>query len=398
MIAPHTVICLALSQLISWGVSYYLIGGFGPAIAADLRWSADAIHGGFALGLLVMGLASPLAGRLIDRYGGRTMMAAGSVLNAAGCGVLASVHTPAAYIVAWLCLGLGMRLSLYDAAFAALARLGGPSARKAMAQITLLGGLASTVFWPLGHLLSEQLGWRGALAVYAALSLLAIPLYFAIPASRHDQAPPGSPHAAPVAGMAGGARLKWAAGLYVLLITLANFLNAGMSAHMIAILGGLGLGASLSPWVAALRGVGQSLARFCEILSGGRLDPLKLNLYACLVMPMAFLAATYAGTSDIAAIFSMFLYGGCTGILTITRGTLPLVLFDHRVYGALVGKLIAPAFMLSAAAPVVYASLMERLGDRWGLYLSIACSAAMLAAGLLLWLSFGPRSGRGKAA
>jgi hypothetical protein len=108
-------------------------------------------------------------------------------------------------------------------------------------------------------------------------------------------------------------------------------------------------------------------------------------------MPVAFMLALYAGTSDLAAVVFVFLYGACTGILTITRGTLPLVLFDHRVYGALVGKLIAPGFMLSAAAPVIYASLMEYGGDRWGLYLSIACAVAMFIAGLLLLLLFGTR-------
>jgi MFS family permease len=70
----RTVICLGLSQLISWGVSYYLIGVFGEAIAAEFGWGRDVVYGGFALGLLVMGLASPMTGRLIDRHGGRKVM------------------------------------------------------------------------------------------------------------------------------------------------------------------------------------------------------------------------------------------------------------------------------------------------------------------------------------
>ncbi|ANN69138.1 MFS transporter [Bordetella bronchialis] len=394
MIARRTVISLAVSQLVSWGVSFYLIGGFGAAIAAGLEWRLDSVHAGFALGLLVMGMASPLTGRLIDRYGGRAAMTAGSVLNALGCAALAATHGAAMYILAWLCLGLGMRLTLYDAAFAALARIGGPYARGPMAQITLLGGLASTVFWPLGHLLADHFGWRGAMVAYAVFSLLTIPLYLAIPDVRHDGARPASARPAPPPLAPHGARLKLAAGLYVLLTTLANFLNAGMSAHMIAILGGLGLGAALSVWIATLRGVGQSLARFCEILSGGRLHPIVLNFHACLLMPLAFVAALYAGASDAAAVVFAFLYGACNGILTITRGTLPLVLFDHRTYGTLVGRLIAPSFMFSAAAPVAYAYLMEGRGEQWGVYLSLGCALAMLAAALGLLLVFRRRDGR----
>jgi MFS family permease len=142
MIRRGTVACLGLSQLVSWGISYYLIGLFGDSIASDLRWTSDVVYGGFAWALLVMGLTSPLVGWMIDRRGGRTVMVAGSLLNALGCVGLAFCTGPKAYYVAWTCLGLGMRLTLYDAAFAALARVGGPQARAPMSQITLVGGLA----------------------------------------------------------------------------------------------------------------------------------------------------------------------------------------------------------------------------------------------------------------
>ena len=122
-------------------MTYYLIGAFGEAIAAELGWSRDVVYGGFALALLVMGLVSSKIGRLIDQYGGRMVMTAGSVLNAAGCVVLASCHGLAAYFIAWTCLGLGMRLSLYDSVFAALTRIGGPQARMPISYITLMGGL-----------------------------------------------------------------------------------------------------------------------------------------------------------------------------------------------------------------------------------------------------------------
>src|SRR5690606_11282039 len=149
VILRRTVLCLGLAQLISWGISYYLIGGFGEQITADLGWSRDLVYGGFSVALLVMGLTSPMAGRLIDRHGGRKIMIVGSALNALGCIGVAVSHDVTVYYAAWICLGLAMRLTLYDAAFAALARISGPDARWPIAQITLLGGLASTVFWPL---------------------------------------------------------------------------------------------------------------------------------------------------------------------------------------------------------------------------------------------------------
>jgi MFS family permease len=80
---------------------------------------------------------SPLIGRAIDRRGGRPVMTAGSVLTALGCLGLALSRGPLAYYAAWACLGLAMRMTLYDAAFAALARIGGGTARRPISQITL---------------------------------------------------------------------------------------------------------------------------------------------------------------------------------------------------------------------------------------------------------------------
>src|SRR3546814_17733686 len=85
-----------------------------------------------------------------------------------------------------------MRLTLYDAAFASLVRVGGHHARRPIAQITLLGGLASTVFWPLGHALVHYFDWRGALWAYAGFALLTIPLHLAIPPSRPEGAAPAA--------------------------------------------------------------------------------------------------------------------------------------------------------------------------------------------------------------
>lgn len=383
MIRRRTVACLGLSQLINWGVTYYLIGGFATRIGAETGWTPTVVHGGFSAALLVMGLSSGTIGRLIDRHGGRPVMAAGSILGAAGCLGLALAHDLATYYAAWLCLGLAMRCTLYDAAFAALARAGGPAARRPMAQITLLGGLASTTFWPIGDALANAFGWRGALVAYAGFAILTLPLHLTLPAGQYGDGPAGrQPAGAPLAH---SRHQQWiAGGLYALIATLANVLNAGMSAHMIGILAGLGLAAPMAVWVATLRGVGQSSARLGEILFGSRLPPLSLNLAAAAVLPVCFALGLFAGAAPAAAF--AFLYGAGNGLLTITRGTVPLVLFDHRQYGTVVGRLLGPSFLCAAAAPVAYAAIIEHLGPAAALFLSggLALVAVAAAAGLVL--------------
>ena len=384
----RTVICLGLSQLVCWGITYYLIGALGELMAADLGWSRSLVYGGFSASLLVMGLSSPLVGRLIDRYGGRQVMVAGSGLIALGCVVLALVHELWAYYAAWALLGLAMRCTLYDAAFAALARIGGPGARRPISQITLLGGLASTVFWPIGHALALHFGWRGAVFAYAGFALLTVPLHLAIPSARYGDRPAGEAPARPHLAQSRPDHLL-AGGLYALIVTLINVLNSGMSAHMIGLLSGLGLTASVAVWVASLRGIGQSAARLCEVLFGGRLHPLTLNLLAASTLPVCFIAGLWSGQAVAAAIAFALLYGASNGIMTITRGTLPLVLFDHRTYGTLVGRLLVPSFLLSAVSPLAYALVIEHLGDAGALVLSILIALTTLAAALALRLRFG---------
>ena len=390
MITRSLVYCLGLSQLICWGISYYLIGGFGDLMVGDLQWSRSLVYGGFSVSLVVMGLTSQRTGKLIDLYGGRPVMVAGSCLIAVGCIALSLAHDVAVYYAAWLILGVAMRFSLYEAAFASLARIGGPAARRPIAQITLLGGLASTVFWPLGRALADALGWRGAVLAYAGFALMTIPLHLAIPATRHDHyevPPPASAQSAPRRGESS----SLAAWLYATSAALASFLNSGMSAHMIGILVGLGLVATIADKVAALRGIGQSAARLCEILFGKRVSPLDLNLGACLALPICFLAGLFGGVSFLAAIVFALVYGGGNGLITITRGTLPLLLFEPRHYGTVVGRLLVPSFLLSAAAPLAYATLIESFGERAALCLSFALGCGVFACAVALRWRFGGR-------
>jgi hypothetical protein len=145
-----------------------------------------------------------------------------------------------------------------------------------------------------------------------------------------------------------------------------------------------------------LRGIGQSLARFAELIFGRSLNPLTLGVVATTVMPIGFVAGLFGGVSIPAGAAFAFLYGAGNGLTTIVRGTQPLVLFDPRDYGTLVGRLIAPGFMLSAVAPVLYALTIEHFGYRAALDLSLAVALLTFAASIALWLRFGGGTRRGK--
>ena len=153
------VLCgLGITQIIGWGTTYYALGALSEDIAAATGWSTALIFGAFSASLLVSGMLSAWAGRLIDRVGGRKVMVAGSLLSAAGLALIGVFPHPVTYVAGWLVLGLAMRLATYDAAFASLTQITPKKARRAISYLSLFGGLASTVFWPVSHYLSLAIG------------------------------------------------------------------------------------------------------------------------------------------------------------------------------------------------------------------------------------------------
>jgi MFS family permease len=187
--SPRVVIAaLGFAQILGWGTSFYFPAVLAAPIVADTGWSLAWVVGGTSIGLLVAGLISPQVGRLVHERGGRPVLAASSVLFAAGLAGVGLAPSLPFYLIAWIVLGAGMGCGLYDAAFAALGRLYGHGARGPITNLTLFGGFASTVCWPLSAFLANAFGWREACLVYAAMHLVvALPLQLVMPASRvHD--------------------------------------------------------------------------------------------------------------------------------------------------------------------------------------------------------------------
>src|SRR5262245_21683117 len=184
-----TVTALGISQITAWGTSYYCLGVLANPIVDDTGWSRGFVYSGFTAAALAMGAISTWAGRAIDRYGGRTVMTLGTLMVSAGLYALSCVRTEAAWLAAWVFLGLGMRLTLYDAAFAALVQVVPSRGRVAISYLTLWGAFASTVFWVVGHYLNEAGGWRYTLVLFAAINLaVCLPLNW-IALSRREAAP-----------------------------------------------------------------------------------------------------------------------------------------------------------------------------------------------------------------
>lgn len=371
------VAALGTAQTLAWASSYYLPAILAAPIARELEIPVAAVFAAFSAALLLSAALGPAAGRAIDRGGGRGVLCLSNLVFAAGLVLLAAAHGPVGLALAWLVLGAGMALGLYDSAFATLAGLYGHDARGAITGVTLIAGFASTVGWPLSAWLDGAVGWRGACLVWAGLHLaLGLPLNrFLVP-----PAPPPAPPAdagAP-AGGEGASRGAMAALAFVFAATWV--VSTGMAAHLPRLLEAAGASASGAVAAAALVGPAQVAARLAEFGLMRRLHPLASARVAAVLHPLGAAALALLG-GPAAAAFTV-LHGAGNGLLTVAKGTLPLALFGPAGYGLRTGLLSVPARVAQAGAPLAFGLLLDRAG--LGVLavssgLGIASAAALLA-------------------
>ena len=373
-----TVTALGIAQIVSWGTLFYTIAVLGPAMRVATGVSDLALYASYSAGLVVSGLVAPWIGRWIDARGGRSLLGGGSVVAAIACAALALVQGPVTLALAWLLAGAAMAATLYDPAFATLHHVAGASYRRSVTALTLFGGFASTVFWPLSQALLEAVGMRATFAIYAGLHLaVCLPLHLVFVPVRH------APAIVPPSAYAPQPRER-ADSVYFWLATalaLASLVASAVAAHLIGLLTVSGLTAREAVLVGALIGPMQVAGRVTDLVLGRHMGPIAAGTvaFAMLAASLAVFAMT-GGHFALAVLFAV-LYGWSNGVLTIVRGTVPAELFGRKGYGALLGRLAAPQFIARALAPAALAGVLmldvERTVTMWAL---VACGAVAFIA------------------
>ena len=394
------VVALGSTQTLAWASSYYLPAMLAAPMASDLNVGTPTVFAAFSLALMISALVGPYAGYCIDRWGGRPVLMVNNLVFAAGLALLGRADSLAGLLVAWAVLGLGMGSGLYEAAFAALVRLYGRDARSAITGITLFAGFASTVGWPLSTVLEAHVGWRGACFGWAALHLmLGLPLNALMPNALMPNAPaativPTEANAGADAGAPAAAHAMPADGtrrvsvLLSVVFAITWFVSTAMAAHLPTLLmaGGATLAAAVA--MGALVGPAQVGARLLEFSVLRKLHPLLSARLATLLHPVGGALLGLLG-APVAAVF-VILHGAGNGILTIAKGTLPLVLFGPQGYGARQGLLMVPARIAQALAPWLFGVCLAR----WGLgALCLSAGLGLVAFGALMLLRAQPEPG-----
>ena len=349
------VSALGIAQIISWGSLFYAIGVLGPAMRRDLGVSELFLFGAFTAGLLVSGTLAPAAGRAIDRRGGRFVLSLGTVLAIVALALLAVAPNPSVMVLGWLVAGASMAACLYDPAFATLSQHAGARYRRAVTALTLFGGFASTVFWPLSHLLLEAWGWRVTFAVYAGMHLfICLPIHqlFVPKHSRimREDAGVDAASAAPRSDT----RLHWLTASFAI----ATFVFGVIAVHLVSLLTSAGLTAAQAVTVSMLVGPMQVAGRVIELGVSARVRSATVGIVAFALMVLALGALISVEGFGIAAIVFVAAYGCGNGVLTIVKGTAPAELFGREGLGALLGHLSRAGLYAKAVAPASFSALL----------------------------------------
>jgi hypothetical protein len=332
------VAVLGTTQTIAWASSYYMPAILGAPIAAALHLPTSVFFGLFSGALLLSAVIGPSVGRVIDRYGGRALLACSNL------------------VIAWTVLGVGIGMGLYDPAFAALTWLYGREARSSITGITLIAGFASTIGWPMSAVFLHEFGWRAACLMWAGLNiLLAAPLnWLSIP--RH-----GTPtQARAVTELPVGEPPRAAMPILAFFFAATWFVQGAMAAHLPGLLQAAGASSTAAIAAAALVGPAQVGARLVEFGLLRSFHPITSARLASVLHPIGAAFIALFGVPGIVA-FAL-LHGAGNGMITIVKGTLPLALFGPKGYGRRSGLLSAPARTLQSAAPFLFGLLLDRVG------------------------------------
>jgi len=377
---------LGLTQILGYGSLMYAYAVLLPRMADHLDLSLSTVFGILSLGLFFGGLVSPVAGMLVDRFGGRWVMTLGSI--GAGLALMSLSQVSGRFglfLAILLAEGAGMFV-LYNVAFAAIMRIESrvPAAR-AISIIALFGGVASTIFWPLTLSLANAFGWQSTWITLGLMVLLiCTPLHFIL-----LEGPQKGPEAITAPLNQDWPELQGAVRQKAMLWMILSFVFSGyvMGAVMtlwVSNVQTLGHTAATAAFAGAMIGPFKTVGRGFEMLVSRNLYPLVTYAMSLGLMMAGFILLLGVGASFIGLLCAAALYGMGDGIKTIARGTLPLALFGQQGYGARLGWMSFVQMAVNASAPFTFAYLAEQFGGWWSFAAMAACLCFALATYFLI--------------
>lgn len=380
----RAIVGLGFTQIVGWGTTYLMPSVLGRQLQRDLGISPELVFAGITVMFGLNAVCSPRIGKIVDRLGARNLMTTGSVVYALSLVCVAAAQGPVSYIVSWVLMGIASALALSVPSSIAVAQIAGPRARQAIALLTIIGGFASSVFWPVTGVLDAAIGWRTTLLLYAAVHLLACaPVHWLILPRR----PPTHPAPKTTTTVSAAVAPEDVGRVFLLLnITLSfgAFVFTGVQLQMIEMLRSLGHPPASALLLASLIGPSQVGIRIFELIFGHRYSIMRSAVFGSVMLPVGLGLALIGGDVFVVALFVVATYGMSNGLKAVQRATLPLALFGRAQFGAYMGRLALPQGIVSALAPPIMAAVLSRFGTPGALWLCFGFAMISLAAMIML--------------
>ena len=357
------MVALGITTIISYGTTQYLFGVLVVPLDAAFGWARASISLAYALGLIVTGLLGMPIGALVDRWGARLLMSVGSALAALALIGLARMETLWQFYLLWSGgLGLAMALTLYPVTFTVVANWFVRKRGKALAILTLVGGLSSPICIPLAGALVAHVGWRDTLVVLCLAQLvIALPLH-ALLLRRHPEdlgfLPDGEPAPsvqahAPLPGAtlaeAVGSPVFWLLTASLALVMLGSTV---VFVHQVAFMISRGTDAVLAATLSGTLGLASLPGRYIFNILSSRISPQKLLTLSVVAQAVGIAVLVLASSTLGWLILYVVVYGCAYGAFSPLRASVMADHFGRRAYGAITAVQGIPVALCAELGPL----------------------------------------------
>lgn len=383
------VAALAITTTVGYGVLSYAFSALLGPMSRELAVSTTTAVGASTTAVLVSGLISIPVGRRLDVRGGRGLMTTGSILAALAVLGWSQVQNTFQLYAVFVAIGVASAMVLYPPAMAVVVAVAAPARRtNSILTITLVGGLASSIFIPLTGYLAQTFGWRTALAVLAGiLALITIPLHlFAVP--RQTPKPPTSARPAK-----SPARVLRDPGFWLLAgaFVVHSAALAVIAVHLVLYLVTLGHPPARAASLAGLLGLLSVTGRLVTSVSVRWLPMATITSLILFVQGIAIALLPVVGRHVAGAVGCLVLFGLGFGVSSIATPAILLDRYGATGFGTIAGMLGTPTTIAKATGPLAGAGLAEAFGYR-PMVLAVAVGCVVAAAGLALTRRVRPRA------
>lgn len=387
--SPRALItALGIGQVCAWGSLYYSFPLIAEAMMAELGWSKTDVYGAATIGLVLAGFLAYPVGVAVDKGYGRIIMGGASLMAGILLALWSQVDSLLGFYLLIAGIGALQAASLYEPAFAVIARrVGASKARAGITAITLWGGFASTLFIPLVQFLLDHLGWRDALLVLALINgLICTVAYIGFIRPGKDAIHVGHPNLKNVLTTdrqeIRAVFHKPVFWLLMLALTAYAGVFTAFTFHMYPLLLENGLSTSNVVWAIATIGPAQVAGRILVSVFGSGTSIRRIGSFVAAVVPLVFIVLALRPTNMLVITAMCIAYGASNGIFTIVRGLVVPEMLSRRAYGAINGLLTFPSTLSRALAPLAIALL-------WSNSMSYDMAVwAIVASTILFTLSF----------